>query len=141
MYPVLSDKVVSYGGCQFPTLGFVVDRYASLTSTVLLLLTLLLPLFLVAATIAVSLNYVRLMLQFGYCCCECRCRFAAAAAAAACCPGLFLFLVCSLCQESMSCFSLSNFNFDSSDPFLPWHPCFPFVALFVVQEQAIVFHS
>eukprot|EP00035_Acanthoeca_spectabilis_P009074 m.162373 g.162373 ORF g.162373 m.162373 type:complete len:499 (+) comp14603_c1_seq1:19-1515(+) len=27
MYQALADDVVSYGGCQFPTLGFVVDRY------------------------------------------------------------------------------------------------------------------
>ena len=27
MYSSLADQVVSYGGCQFPTLGFVVDRY------------------------------------------------------------------------------------------------------------------
>jgi DNA topoisomerase-3 len=27
MYQSLSEDVVSYGGCQFPTLGFVVDRY------------------------------------------------------------------------------------------------------------------
>lgn len=27
---VLPDKVISYGSCQFPTLGFVVERYQAI---------------------------------------------------------------------------------------------------------------
>lgn len=27
---ILSDRLISYGSCQFPTLGFVVERYKSI---------------------------------------------------------------------------------------------------------------
>lgn len=29
---VLADKLISYGSCQFPTLGFVVERYKAILS-------------------------------------------------------------------------------------------------------------
>ncbi len=31
---VLSDKLISYGSCQFPTLGFVVERYKAIQNFV-----------------------------------------------------------------------------------------------------------
>ena len=30
----LSDKLISYGSCQFPTMGFVVERYKSIENFV-----------------------------------------------------------------------------------------------------------
>ena len=32
--PALKERVISYGSCQFPTLGFVVDRYLRVVSFV-----------------------------------------------------------------------------------------------------------
>src|SRR5690606_7956483 len=34
LFPALADKLISYGPCQFPTLGFVVERYNRLLAFV-----------------------------------------------------------------------------------------------------------
>jgi DNA topoisomerase-3 len=33
-FPTLADKLISYGSCQFPTLGFVVERYKAIQNFV-----------------------------------------------------------------------------------------------------------
>ena len=31
-FDLLKEKIISYGSCQFPTLGFVVERYKAIES-------------------------------------------------------------------------------------------------------------